>query len=87
MIYGVVYVITNLITGMKYVGKTTRTIKKRFSEHASAKNHLGNAIRKYGRENFKIEVLEECETPEQLDEREIYWIAKLDCKHPNGYND
>lgn len=86
MIYGVVYAITCLLNGMKYVGQTTRTIKKRFSEHASAKNHLGNAIRKYGRENFKIEVLEECETPEQLNEREIFWIAKLNCKHPNGYN-
>ena len=86
MIYGVVYVITCLLDGMKYVGQTKRSIEQRFKEHASAKNHLGNAIRKYGRENFKIEVLEECETPERLDECEIFWIAKLNCKQPNGYN-
>ena len=43
-------------------------------------------MRKYGIENFTIEVLEECYSREQLNEREIFWIAKLNCKHPNGYN-
>lgn len=33
-----------------------------------------------------IEVIEECETQEQLNEREKFWIRKLNCKHPNGYN-
>ena len=84
--WGVIYVITCLLNGMKYVGQTTRTIEQRFKEHASYKTHLGYAIQKYGQENFTIEILETCETPEQLDEREIYWIAKLNCKHPNGYN-
>lgn len=37
---------------------------------------LNNAIRKYGWENFRWSVLEEC-TNENLFEREIYWINKL----------
>ena len=86
MAYGVIYKITNQINGKNYVGQTTRTIKKRFVEHAKAKTCLGNAIRKHGKKNFTIEILEECETPEQLNEREIFWIARFNCKHPNGYN-
>jgi len=37
-------------------------------------------------ENFSIEVLATCETQEELDEQERFYIAKLDCKVPNGYN-
>ena len=85
-VYGVIYIITCLLNGMKYVGQTTRSVEKRFKEHAGSKTHLGYAIQKYGQENFTIEVIEMCATSEQLDEREIFWIAKLNCKHPNGYN-
>ena len=84
--YGVIYKITNMLNGMKYVGQTTRAIEERFNEHARAKTHLGNAIRLHGVENFTIELIEECETQEQLNEREIFWIAELNTKHPIGYN-
>ncbi len=50
------------------------------------KSLISRAIRKYGFENFVYIVIEECETPEKLNEREIYWIAKLNCKNPNDYN-
>ncbi len=85
-IYGFVYLITNLLNNMKYVGQTTRTLEQRFTEHAKSDSLLGKAIRKYGRENFSIEVLEVCDSPEMLNERECFWIAKLNCKYPNGYN-
>ena len=85
-VYGVVYKITNKVNSTVYVGQTKRTIKERFIEHAKAETHLGYAIRKYGRKKFTIEVIEECETAEQLNEREIFWIAKLNTKAPNGYN-
>ncbi|MBQ4495395.1 MAG: GIY-YIG nuclease family protein, partial [Selenomonadaceae bacterium] len=85
--YGVVYKITNKLNGRSYVGKTTRSVEERFGEHARCKKFLvDKAICKYGRENFLVEVIEECETIEQLNEREIFWIAELNCKVPNGYN-
>ena len=86
MVYGVIYVITNLLTGMKYVGQTTRSVKERFGEHMKSDYLIGRAIRYYGVENFTVEVIEECETLDQLNEREIFWIAKLNTKHPHGYN-
>ena len=84
----VVYKITSLLNGMIYVGKTTRSLKERIGEHCRQKNTslIDRAIQKHGLENFIVEVLEQCETIEQLNEREIFWIAKLNCKHPNGYN-
>ena len=84
--FGIIYVITNRINGKNYVGQTTRTLEERFSEHAKADTLLGKAIQMDGAENFSREVLEMCRTQEQLDEREKFWIAKLDCKFPNGYN-
>ena len=70
MAYGVIYVITNLIDGMKYVGQTTRSVKERFKEHARRKDTLiGQNIRIYGKDKFKIEVLEECETQNELNAR------------------
>lgn len=90
---GYIYCITNLINGKQYVGKTMHTIDKRFQEHcrdsrkARCKNRpIYNAIKKYGIENFKIEVLEYVENNYILEEKEIYWIKKLDTYGKNGYN-
>ncbi|MBR3745690.1 MAG: GIY-YIG nuclease family protein, partial [Selenomonadaceae bacterium] len=84
--FGVVYLITNQIDGKPYVGQTTRTLEQRFAEHAKADSLIGKAIRKYGAENFSIEVLAECKTQEELDDKERFYIEKMDCKHPKGYN-
>ncbi|MBQ3725785.1 MAG: GIY-YIG nuclease family protein [Selenomonadaceae bacterium] len=84
--YGVIYKVTCTINGKKYVGQTTLTIQERFAAHCKADSLLGKDIRKFGRENFKIEVIEECENAEQLNEREPFWIKELDYKFPNGYN-
>ena len=86
MAYGVIYKITNTLNGKLYVGKTTTPLNQRMASHRCADTVIGKAIRKHGWENFNVEVLEECETPEQLNEREIFWIAYFNCKFPNGYN-
>ena len=85
MVYGVIYLITNLLNGKKYVGQTTN-LKRRIRQHKRGDLCIDKAIQKYGWENFTLEVLEECESPEQLHEREIFWIAHFNCMSPNGYN-
>ena len=82
----IVYKITNLLDGKIYVGQTIRTLERRFKEHTEADSLIGKAIRKFGIENFSSEILETCQTKNQLNEREIFWIEKLNCKTPNGYN-
>jgi len=41
----------------------------------------------YGRKNFQKEILEHCTKYYQLNEKEIFWIEKLDSTNPDiGYN-
>lgn len=73
-----IYKITNKINGKFYIGQSI-DIKRRFMEHKCPHGTMSSiklAIKKYGKENFSFEVIEECEA-ELLDEREMYWIARL----------
>ena len=88
---GNIYIITNKINNKIYVGKTERTIETRWKEHINAmsssnKKHykLYAAMNKYGIENFSIDLLEKCPNS-LLNEREIYWIKKLN-SYDKGYN-
>lgn len=83
-----IYVITNTLNGKVYVGKSEISIEDRLKEHKSGTNsneHLQRSIKKYGIDNFRFEVLEECEVSKCC-ERERYWIKKLNSIYPNGYN-
>lgn len=88
-----IYKITNLINDKSYIGQSVN-IKKRFNAHKSAafnpnnKNYnfpLYKAIRKYGIENFKFEVLEECEKTE-LNDKEVQYISQYQTHSKKGYN-
>ena len=85
-VYGIIYCITCPVNGMKYVGQT-KNFKNRISGHKSGKQQfIDREIQKLGWENFTVEILEECATREQLNEREIFWIVELNTVVPNGYN-
>lgn len=79
-----IYIIKNKINGHSYIGQSI-DVCKRWQNHIIASNNkndkgydypLYRAIRKYGIKNFSFEVVEEC-LKEQLNEKEIFWIAKL----------
>lgn len=91
MVTGKIYLISNDINSKVYVGQTVQSLKKRFTGHCChpKKNRSNNmaivrAIHKYGREHFKIELVEECPI-DKLDEREIFWISYYD-SYNQGYN-
>lgn len=87
-----IYKITNLLNGKVYIGQTIKTPKQRMTEHIylannpqyDRKSKLHAAMRKYGCDNFAIEVVQACSV-NQLDELEIYWIEKYD-SYSSGYN-
>lgn len=73
-----IYKITNIVNNKIYIGQT-RNVDDRWYKHnynalSGRKGHLYDAMRKYGLENFTIEVIEECDD-DIVDDREKYWIA------------
>lgn len=72
--YGFIYITTNNINGKKYIGQKSYH-KSNWKTYLGSGIHLKRAIDKYGKENFSREIIEECSTKEELDEREIYWIS------------
>lgn len=79
-----IYKITNKTNEHCYIGQS-RDIFKRWSDHTTAafnpndKSYeypLYRAMRKYGKENFTFEILEEC-LIEQLNKKELFWIKEF----------
>lgn len=87
-----IYKITNKISGRFYIGKSNN-IERRFSEHKSPNEWVRNPNKnmyldmiRYGLNNFEFEIIEEC-SEKDLNERERYWIDKLDAYWGDlGYN-
>ena len=79
----IIYKTTNLLDNKFYIGKD----KKNNPDYYGSGLILNRAIKKYGKENFKKEILETCINTEHLCEREIYWIKKLNSQDREiGYN-
>jgi len=79
----IVYKTTNLINGKVYIGKDASNNPNYYGSGLL----LAKAIKKYGKENFKKEILEECHSLEDLNTREKYWIASLNTTNRKiGYN-
>jgi group I intron endonuclease len=77
-----IYKIVNNLTGDFYIGKTTKTKEERLQKHFysssyGSKTHLHRAIRKYGENHFTIEEVECLLSEDTLNQREKYWIKKL----------
>jgi len=89
---GIIYMIISP-SDKKYIGQTIQTLEKRWKQHIDASKRLykdnckvlNRSLRKYGYENFKIYVLEKCET-ENLDIKEAEYINMYNTLVPNGMN-
>jgi len=79
----IIYKTTNLINEKIYIGKD----KHNNPSYYGSGKLLILAIKKYGKHNFKKEIIEECHSLEELNKSEIYWIEKLDATNKEiGYN-
>ena len=89
IINGIVYKATSP-SGKSYIGITQQTLQTRKLEHlrrskSGSTKAFHNAIRKYGEENIKWEVIDKVDTWEKLEEIEMLYIQKFDT-YRNGYN-
>lgn len=89
--FGVIYCVENILDGKKYIGQTIQSVKTRWACHISeSKNRqkcvkFHRAIAKYGKDNFKIKIIDHADNYEELNDKETYWIKTLDTRD-NGYN-
>ena len=86
-----IYKFTNKTNGKAYIGKTI-DVERRKIEHLSrsktiANNHFYNAIKKYGFDNFDLEILSEHESEDSAYEAESQHIAQYKSNDKAlGYN-
>lgn len=92
---GIIYKIT-FPNNKVYIGQTMYDLEKRKKQHKNTMNKNDNnqivykAMRKYGWENLKWDIIDYANTREELNEKEVYWINKyqsyIKFKKSNGYN-
>ena len=82
----VVYSITNLLNGKKYIGQTIQEVSVRWSRHKTSPYIIGKAIKKYGEENFKIDILFNGFDIDSLNFAEKQLIKTYSTIYPFGYN-
>jgi group I intron endonuclease len=86
-----VYKITNRMTGMSYIGVTSKPLYQRQSQHRGMAERgltwpLAVAIRQDGWENFETTTVVRCASKEEAYQKERDAIALYNTLVPNGYN-
>ena len=87
-----IYKITNIQNNKVYIGQTIRPIEQRFHRHLSdalnniLDTHFARAIRKYGKDSFIIEEIDNAQTQDELNQKEQYWIRYYNSVE-DGYNE
>lgn len=88
----IIYKATNIINNKVYIGQTMHSLSNRKSQHINGYGRgshyrFPKAIKKYGKENFKWEIIYTAKNLDDLNEKEIYFINLYDSTNPNkGYN-
>jgi len=92
MKFGMIYKVTNIVNGKCYIGQTLMKLEGRKRKHASKAfvtrddSYFCRAIRKYGIENFKWEILVKDIPIKRLNLEEMAAIRDCGSFGENGYN-
>ncbi len=84
----IIYKVTNNINKKCYIGQTVKTLKERKRTHSWGKQLIHKAIKKYKKENFTWEIVDDtCQSYDELLEMECHYIIQYHsyCKEW-GYN-
>ena len=74
----VIYKTINLLNGKFYIGQNSTNDP----DYLGSGLILSRSIKKYGKINFKKEIIEVCDSKELLNAREIFWIQYYKEKFP-----
>jgi len=81
--YGFIYITTNLINGKKYIGQ--RMYCRDWRYYLGSGKYFKLSIKKYGRENFKREIIEIAYSKEELNKLEKKHIKKHNAVESKKY--
>ena len=87
-----IYKATSATTGKVYIGQTIRPVEYRFHRHINdamhniLDTHFARAIRKYGPDQWQLEVIDAATTQDELNQKEQYWIKYYNSVE-EGYNE
>ncbi len=79
--FGIIYKVTNIINGKVYIGQTTQGLHRRRGDHerssrnGSSTTYMSRSFNKCGLDNFEWEIIERCDSKEELDEMEFHYIV------------
>ena len=79
-----IYKITNLINNKIYIGQHVTTNIN--DDYMGSGDHIKNAIKKYGIENFKKEIIAECYSFDEMNDLEGELVNQDFVNNPNTYN-
>jgi group I intron endonuclease len=90
---GIIYKATNKTNKMIYIGMTTKSLEERkLSHYNTSKNssyshlEMAIAIKTFGIDGFKWEIIDFGNSKRELCQKEIYWIEYYDSFSEFGYN-
>jgi len=82
---GFIYITTNRLNGKKYIGR--KIYDGNHESYLGSSKLLLLDIKRHGAYNFTREIIEECDSYEKLQMRELYWQLHYNVKEdPNFYN-
>lgn len=84
--YGYIYKFTNNINNKVYIGKHKYNLPKLDENYLASGILINRAFDKYGLDNFTQELICICDSLEELNEKEKFYIKEYDCMKPKGYN-
>jgi group I intron endonuclease len=90
--FGVIYKATNTVNGKIYIGQTVRRLSYRRKIHIrnafvdKSNTYFHRSIRKHGRENFVWEIIEYCNSADEMNDMEFHYIKQYNSFKPGGYN-
>lgn len=77
-----IYITTNNINGKQYIGQHKGQPNDKYLGSGTT---IKKALEKYGKENFSKEILCYCQTREEADEKEKFYISLFDAINDNQF--
>lgn len=78
-----IYKTINIDNDKAYVGQRT---SKYLKDYYGSGKLIKQALNKYGKDRFQVNVIDVAQSADEADEKETLWIKEFDCLAPKGYN-